>query len=371
MHPTNSENPSNSKRGVFHIIRTFFVYIASLSFLVFVLAWMGGAFHTKIEPKKLEVNRQAIGNRKIISVEKKIIPEFTTAVGTVQPHRRTDIASQLLATIQEIPFRSGQAVKKGDILIVLDDRELLAQQREAIASLAAAEADEISRKIDYERNKGLSGSRSVSFEELNKLQGTFKVAQAQVRRIKETVSRIDVQLSYTRIKSPVAGVIADRFVDPGDLASPGKPLLTVYDPEDLELQANIPETIAHGVLLGQTLEIQIDASRWKCKGEVREIVPLAQTQSRSVLVKIAMPKASLLNASLPGMFGRVLIPVAEQEKILIPVQAVIRIGQLDLVDVVQEDGTLLRHFIRVGQVLDDKLEVLSGLTGKEKIALPK
>jgi RND family efflux transporter MFP subunit len=354
---------------VFGVVKTVMTVSLALAALVLFLAWMGGAFHEKVPPGIVTVERPKAAGRTLVTTERTTGMETVTAVGSVQPRRKTDVASQLLATVREIKPRPGDRVKAGDVLIVLDDRELVAQQREAAASLASAEADLATRKSEYERVKSLRGSGSVSAEELNRVEGAYRVTEAQVRRAKETIGRIEVQITYAKIAASTDGLVSDRFAEPGDLATPGKPLLTVYDPNDLELQVNVPESLAAGILVGQKLGIRIDANNLTLIALVREIVPQAQQASRSVLVKLALPQASS-NPILPGMYGRAAIPVGRVERVWLPQSAVSHVGQLDLVEVAGADGTLSRRFVRVGRVSDDKVEVLSGVSPGERVALP-
>ena len=271
--------------------------------------------------------------------------------------------------VREIKQRPGDRVKAGDVLVTLDDRELVAQQREAVASLAATEADLVTKRSDYERIKALRNKSAVSAEEASRVEGAFRVSETQVKRAKETISRIEVMITYTKITASTDGLVADRFAEPGDLATPGKPLLAVYDPNDLELQANVPESLATGIVVGQKLGIRIDANNLAITALVREIVPQAQQASRSVLVKLALPQ-SLSNPILPGMYGRAAIPIGQVERVWLPQPAVLHIGQLDLVEVAGDDGTLTRRFVRVGRVADGKVEILSGLSPGEQVALP-
>jgi membrane fusion protein, multidrug efflux system len=296
--------------------------------------------------------------------------DTATVVGSVQPKKRTEVASQLLATVLEVRVRPGDRVKSGDPLVTLDDRELAAQQREMSASLVAAEADLVTRRGDYERVKKSRTAGTASEDEFGKVEGAYRVAEAQVTRSKEVISRLAVQHTHTKIVATGSGLVADRFVDPGDLASPGKPLLIVYDPDDLELHANVPETLAPAVPVGMELAVRIDAAGLSAKGIVREIVPQAQQASRSVLVKITLPPAQSAKPLLPGMFGRVEIPVGTVERLWVPRPAVIQIGQLDQVEVGNPDGTLTRRFVRTGEVVNGKVEILSGLSVGEQVALP-
>jgi RND family efflux transporter MFP subunit len=297
-----------------------------------------------------------------------VTTDSVTAVGSVQSRRKTDVASQLLATIREITPRPGDRVKANDVLIVLDDRDLLAQQREAVAALATAEADLVTRTGDLRRMKAIPAG-SVSADEIAKVEGAYKVADAQVKRLKEAIGRIEVLLTYTKISLKTDGVVAERLAEPGDLATPGKPLLTVYDPNDLELHVNVPESLAVGVAIGAEFEYRIDALGLQGKTKVREIVPQAQQASRSVLVKLALPLQSGVTV-LSGLYGRAEIPVSRRERILVPELAVQQVGQLDLVELVLPDNTLSRQYVRVGRSTNGKVEILSGLAAGDRIALP-
>jgi membrane fusion protein, multidrug efflux system len=200
----------------------------------------------------------------------------------------------------------------------------------------------------------------------------MKVAEAQVKRAKEAVGRLNVQVTYTRILATSRGVVGDRFADPGDIASPGKPLMVIYDPAELELHVNVPESLAAEVRAGQQLQLRIEAAGLKhVTGTVREVVPQAQQASRSVLVKVALPAAlPYAKPLLPGMFGRMSIPVGSVERLFAPQSTVQHVGQLDLVEVLGRDGALTRRFVRVGPVAGDKVEILSGLREGETATLP-
>ncbi len=361
-----TEARPGSLARAFGVLKTLVTVTLALAALVLFLAWMGGAFHEKVPPGVAAVERPKAAGRTLVAAERTVGTETVTVVGSVQARRKTDVASQLLATIREIKPRPGDRVKAKDVLVTLDDRELVAQQREAAATLAAAEADQVTRRADFMRIKALVGA---SAEELSRVEGALRVADALVNRAKETIGRIEVQISHTKIALQTDGLVAERLAEPGDLATPGKPLLTVYDPNDLELHVNVPESLASGIVVGQKLTVRIDANNWSATVPVREIVPQAQQASRSVIVKLELPAVSPAPL-LPGMFGRASLPTGQAERTWVPVAAVQRIGQLDLVEVAAADGTLTRRFVRVGRTADGKAEVLSGLAPGEQVALP-
>jgi membrane fusion protein (multidrug efflux system) len=294
------------------------------------------------------------------------------AVGSIQPRHRTEVAAQLLARILDVKVRPGDVVAPKQELVLLDDRELLAQQAEALAAVTAADADRIVRQADFDRARTSREKGVLSAEEFARFEGALKVAEAQLKRTREAVGRLDVQLTYTKILANAPGVVGDRFADPGDIATPGKPLMVVYDPAELELHANVPESLAERLQVGQKVRVLVEAAGpGALEGAVREKVPQASgLVAYTRLVKIALAGVPPGQRLLPGMFGRVAIPTDPVERLFVPRAAVLRIGQLDLVEVVAEDGTLTRRFVRLGPEDGDRVEVLSGLSAGEVVALP-
>jgi RND family efflux transporter MFP subunit len=363
--------PAATRGRWWPVVRSVGTATAAVAALGLFLAWMGGAFRHKVPPGEVPVERPSAAGRTLVTVERVQGEETAAAVGSVQPKKRTEVASQLLATVLDVKVRPGDRVKPGDPLVILDDRELAAQQREATAALAAAEADQVTRRADFERAKKSRAGGVIGEEEYVKVEGAFRVAEAQVTRAKEAIARLAVQLTHTRIVASAAGLVADRLVEPGDLATPGKTLLVIYDPAELELHANVPESLAPSVPVGTELTVRIDAAGVAARGTVREVVPQAQQASRSVLVKITLPPASASKPLLPGMFGRVEIPVGSADRLWVPPSAVRRAGQLDLVEVANPDGTLSRRFVRVGAEANRKVEILSGLKEGDRVALPE
>jgi RND family efflux transporter MFP subunit len=344
----------------------------AIAALVAFLAWMGGAFREKVHPGEVPVPRPSAAGRLTAVVEKQQIEDAATVVGSVQPRRRTEVSAQLLARILDVKVRPGDVVEPTQELILLDDREIRTQEAEAQAAVMAAEADLVTRKSDFARSQMELEKGVTGIAEFTRHEGAMKVAEAQVKRAKEAVGRLDVQATYTRILATSRGVVGDRFADPGDIASPGKPLMVIYDPAELELHVNVPESLAAEVRAGQQLKLQIEAAGLKdVMGKVREVVPQAQQASRSVLVKVALPAAvPSAKPLLPGMFGRMSIPVGSVERLFVPQSTVQHVGQLDLVEVLGTDGSLTRRFVRAGPAVGDKVEILSGLREGETVALP-
>ncbi|HEY1377438.1 MAG TPA: efflux RND transporter periplasmic adaptor subunit [Gemmataceae bacterium] len=357
---------ATGKLGLVRKLGSSFLALAGLGLF---LVWLGGAFGARVGPGEIRADRPTTTGRELAPVKRSLVEETITAVGSVQPRRKADVASQIIAAVLEVKVQPGDRVKPGDVLVVLDDRELVARHGEALAAVTAAEVDVDVRKRDHDRIVMIP-TGAASAEEKDRITGAYTLSQALLKRSRQQVRRIEVQLTYTRIKAATPGVVADRFADPGDLAVPGKPLLAVQDTRELELHACVPESQALHVTVGQTLAIRIDAANLAGVGTVREVVPVAQQASRSVLAKVSLP-ADLSAPVYAGMFGRVTLPVGQSSRLLIPQAAVRQVGQLELVDVAGAGGALERRFVRTGRTFDGNVEILSGLNEGETVALPR
>ncbi len=360
--------------GPMRKLATFFAQLAptviGVIALILILMYMAGKFHPKVTPGIVEASESKLQRGQATAqVRRTTVVEAVPAVGTVQPRYRVDVASRIVATILAVHVDASDEVKKGDVLIELDDREIQAQLREAEAGVAAAQAEYDLRLRDYKRAKQLLEEKAISQEEFDRVEGMFEVARAQLERAKQQLERTQVVATYTVIRSPVDGIVSDRHADPGDLAVPGTPLLSIYNPSELELHANVRESLANRLKPGDQVQVRIDAADLTTTGTLREIVPEADVLSRAVTVKVSLPEEVRAGLYL-GMFGRIYIPVGKHEVLVVPGTAIQYVGQLELVTVVRDDGTLERRFIRTGRHLDGDVEVLSGLREGERILLP-
>ena len=182
------------------------------------------------------------------------------------------------------------------------------------------------------------------------------------------MARARVRLGYTVIDAPQTGTVVDTLAEPGEIASPGRPLVTLYDLSTLRLEVPVMENLAGKIRPGERLTVQIDALKdQQFDATVDEIVPQAQAASRSFLVKLRLPK---IKGAYEGMFGRLKVPVGERRHLCLNQQAVQTVGQLTFVDVVHDDNTLERRMVKLGRIgMPGRVEVISGLEPNERVLL--
>src|SRR5690606_18193574 len=155
------------------------------------------------------------------------------------------------------------------------------------------------------------------------------------------------------------------LAEPGDTAVPGRPLLRIYDPELLRVEAPVRESLAVGLRVGQTLAVEVPALGEVVNGTIDEIVPFAEPGARTLLVKVVLPTRD--PRLFAGLYARIAVPAGEWRRVLVPADAVARVGQLAFVTVVTEADVLERRFVTLGPAANGEVEIASGLAPGERV----
>jgi len=282
--------------------------------------------------------------------------------GTVHARHRAEISTRLMARVTEVPVELGTAVRAGQTLIRLgiDDIAANRAKAEAAVSVARAARDEAARQAA--RMDTLLAEDVVARVQRDQAHLGLTQAESQVAMAEATLREVETASGYARITAPFDGVVVARTADPGDLAAPGMPLLTIESTGAREAVLALPPEAAAGVVEGETLEVTSREGR-TAGGIVRAVAGGADPMTRTVEVRVAIP------ADWPtGMSVTAFVPAGRRVAVTIPAAAVVRRGQLTGVQIVQGDLVLLR-WIRLGRSLGDRVEVLSGLEAGERIAL--
>ncbi len=346
------------------VLKTLGILVA-LVLLGGVMAYLAGFFEPKIPVDFSGVVPSASDGRfhAVELTKERVVEE---AAGTIRSKVETVISPLITASISSISVRSGDEVQQGDVLVKLDSRELKARVDQARQSVIAAQAGLTRSEKEFNRLQRIlkADPGAVSKAELDRTQAALSTAQANLLRARRQEDEERTALSYTTLTAPIAGRVVERYADPGDTARQGEPLLRIYDPTNLRLEASVRESVASHLAKGQKLAARIDALDKELEAVVDEIVPSADPGSRSFLVKSILTNTAGL---YPGMFGRLLIPMGWTEKLYVPVQAVTRVGQLDFVIVRTEQGPI-RRYVRLGSLTDARqVEIISGLAPGEEI----
>ena len=339
--------------------------VVALLLLAGVMAYLAGFFEEKI-PVDFSAVAPTDDSGLLVDVKAETRPLIEQAAGTLRAKDETVISPVITATISSMAVRAGVEVNAGDVLVTLDARQLQARVDQAHQAVVAARARMAQTEKDLARVRRImkADPGAVSRAEQDRQQTALNTTRAELVRLQRQKDEARTALSYSKLTAPIAGRIVERLADPGDTTRPGQPLLRMYDPVTLRLEASVRESVASKLSKGQSLFAEIDALKKRYSVVVDEIVPSADSGSRSFLVKVSLADGAGL---YPGMFGRLEVPIGQVEKVLIPLEAVTRVGQLDFVIAKIRQGAV-RRYVRLGESgPDNRVEVVSGLKPGDQI----
>lgn len=333
-------------------LKKYFKLILGLAGLALVIVWSGGFLADKTAPGQLEAPAGIAipTGAETFEVKAERIPTRIEVVGTTASEEKINLSARIPAYVSEVFASAGDRVKKGQVLVTLDDRDIRQQ-------LAAAEAQLNQAQTEYNRAKELFNKEATTQQALTAAESMLAGARAQVEQVK-------VMLTYAQVTSPINGIVTERRIEAGDLANPGMLLLAVYDPLRMRLEAPVPVRLIGRLALGQEVDAALERPTRPFRGTVAEIVSEVDAASRTQLVKVHLEDSE--GDILPGTFGRLWVEAEEREAVFAPVSAVTRIGQLAFVQAVR-DGRAVRRLVKTGPVRDDRVEILSGLRSGDVI----
>ena len=321
-------------------------------------------------------------------------PSIYEAMGTVRARTSAAISAKLMGYVREVKVQAGDRVREGQVLVTLDTRDLDVNSRraeaareevrtgvpEADSAVAAAKANLDLAQVTFRRMRDLFQKKSLSDQEFDEASARLKAAQAEfdiararrtqmnskLEQVDQEVRSAEVTRSYADVLAPFAGLVTARSVEPGSLALPGTPLLTLEREGAYRLEAAVEESHLAAIRVGQPVSVTLDSINLPIEARVSEIVPAVDAASRAYTVKIDLPAISSLRS---GVFGRAAFQFGSRMLLAIPAAAVTERGQLQSV-LVADNGVARTRLITAGQKINERLEVLSGLSAGEQVIFP-
>ena len=327
------------------------------------------------------------------AAERDLVTSFE-AGGVVRAQRVAVIVSRIMADVRAVPVKAGDRVRAGQTLVLLDGRELQAHRTRASASQTAvtqstalAEADRQAAeaglalaRLTHQRMADLKAKNSATQGELDEAVATLRGAEARMRvaeaRVAEArasiasatagASAADVAASYATLTAPFDGVVTEKSVDPGNMASPGQPLVTVEDDRSFRLEVRLDASRAALVHVGDEVRVRLDGAAADATGLVAEVERAVDPGSHDFLVKVDLASGTPLRS---GMYGRAAFRGATRQGLAVPEAAVVRRGQLSSVFVVDADNHARLRLVNASEPADGHVEIRAGLRSGERVVL--
>jgi len=315
--------------------------VAFLSASVIVLALAScSPEHDSSKEKSAGLPAAAVRVQTVQSKPQVVIEEV---VGTVRAKLRATLEPKLSGRIASLPVVLGDHIKAGELVARLDTAEIMARLGQAEAALEQAARD-------WQRTSALFEQQAATRAEYDAAQSRHRIAEAVSAEAK-------AMMDYAQVVAPFDGVVTAKWANEGDLAAPGKPLISIEDPTALQLEADVPAAMATLVQRGSMLAVRVDDISAELPGLVSEIATGVDPLTRTFQVKVDLPEQAGLNS---GQFGRLLVPVGESNLLRVPASAVVQRGQMEIVFVLAGHTARL-HLVKTGKHIGDETEILSGL----------
>jgi RND family efflux transporter MFP subunit len=311
--------------------------------------WMGCASDDKSdEPSKSSTVHQV----RVVSAQASTRANEVSIPGQVSARNRAEIAARVQARVEKLNVGIGSIVSRGDLIAVLDSRDLTAQ-------LQQAESINDQVALEYSRYQSLIESGAVTKQEVDAVTARKGVAEANHSLAK-------AMLSYAAITSPFDGVVTERLTDVGDMASPGRTLFVIEQSDRIYFDVSIPERLRNKIAIGDTVMVSLGGAGGTLWGTVAELSPNADPVSRSQKLRVLLPQG---NDVRPGQYGQLILSQSDNATFMIPSQAVHLRGQLELVYVVGDGNRASLRLIRSGKSTGNMVEVLSGISESDQIII--
>jgi RND family efflux transporter MFP subunit len=304
----------------------------------------------KIEPGVATKGEGIVVKAPVATVQVTQQPYYYEAVGTVTARTSSTISSKLMGVVRLVHVHEGDVIKKGNLLGTIDQRQVRAQLEQALANAEVAAKE-------YRRYQRLLKEQSASQQEFDRAQARHREAQAAVAAAR--VSRKDA-----KVRAPYDGRVVAKLINPGDLASPGTPFLTIEQQGLFWTDLVLPERHIQAVRTGLEVKVVVPAiDNREIMGTVDRIVPSADARSRSFKLKVAMPPGLDLKS---GMFARVAIPLGGSGMLLVPQTAILEQGQLTGIYRLDDADIARFRLVRTGKTFGGQVEIVSGLQAGER-----
>lgn len=290
-----------------------------------------------------------------------------TTEATVEAVKQSTVAAQVAGRVAAVNFDAGDYVKAGSVIVRLSAQELSSAVAGSQAQVAQAQANLANARAHYERQRQLFQQKFISQAALDRATAEFRAAEAAARAARAGVGQSAAVSSYTVVTAPFSGVVAARHVEVGETVTPGKPLMTGFDPKDMRVIAHIPQYKLAEVKAAPRVAVEIPSlGKWLDATGIT-VLPAADAVTHTVRARVDLPAD--VEGIIPGMFARAHFSTGSARRLAIPSSAVVRRSEITAVYVV-DGGTVSLRQVRLGTPnARGQVEVLAGLNPGDVIAL--
>ena len=304
---------------------------------------------------------------KVATTNLKEYPIVHSFSGKLEADKQSNLSTRIMGQISKIHVKPGQKVSKDQLLIQIRNQDILAKKAQVEASKVEVTSAYESAAKDMKRYEALHASNSASDKEMEDMRTRYQMTKAQLDAVKQMEKEVDENMRYASIRAPYSGIVTNRFVEEGDLANPGMPLLSMESKSQWKVIARIPEANIANINLNDKVKVHFKAAEKDFEGQIIEINPSNTNTGNQYEAKILVTIPEGCTAKLySGMYADVLFEYGTQQLILVPQKSLVHRGQLVGLYAISQSGNALLRWVKTGKTNGDNIEIISGLSNGEK-----
>jgi RND family efflux transporter MFP subunit len=300
-----------------------------------------------------------------ITVSPAELPRVYRLDGIVEAVSRGTVSAQTSGRVVEVHFDVDDIVRKGDVIVTLEDTQQAAAVTRAKADLAAALSGRRDAEREYERIKGVFERDAVSKAEMDRVTALLERARAAEKAAAAALRQAEQELEYTRVRAPYNGVVTDRLVEVGEAAQPGQGLMSGFSLERMRVSVDVPQDLVPQIRRERQAQVRLD-DEW-IEAEEVTVFPVADPRSDTFEVRLDLPAD--VEGAFPGMYVKVGFVAGTERQLVLPRRSVVVRSEVVGVYTVDDDGQVFLRHVRLGSPAgQDHVIVLSGLAAGERVA---
>jgi RND family efflux transporter MFP subunit len=290
------------------------------------------------------------------------------AEAVIEAVKQSTVSAQVTGRIVEVNYDVGDYVKKGQVIVRIDQTEAAQVVAGSEAQVAQAQAAFESASQALERSRELASQKFISQAALDKAEADYRVAEAQLKAAQAGASQASTTRSHTVLVAPYSGVVSARHVEVGEMATPGKALMTGFDPRDMRVIASVPQYKVAEVRASPRAMVEVPSLNKWIEARSITVLPSADPRTHATRVRLDLPEN--LREIYPGMFARAYFTVGRARKLVVPVSAVLKRSEVTGVYVVNSEGAVSFRQLRLGEPAGQgEIEILAGVSPGERVAV--
>ena len=299
------------------------------------------------------------------------IKGHTSLSGKIQADNFANVSARIMGYVTNLKVEVGDRVSKGQLLATIQSEEIQAKMAQAEAGISEANAVLSNIEKDYSRIETLFSKKSATQKELDDITAAKNMTLAKLKQAEEMKNEVKTMLSYANIKSPFSGIVTEKMINSGEMATPGRPLFIIETSNDFQAEVMVPESEIAAIKKGEEVKVILKNTDQEINGKIGEFSSSSLHTGGQYLAKIDLDKSDIKGLKLySGMYVKVLLEQKTSEglseKILVNKSAIVTQGQLTGIYTVSDGGTALLRWVRLGKNYGDQVEVLSGISLGEK-----